>query len=196
MPAKLSEGQHATAVAALARKGIEFLNRLEQARAQSPQNPNLSTPEWEVLVAFDLHSVEAICRRMNERALLAAYDGAPGALTELHVERAEASPSDAQMPNRQLGDSENCQSVLLEAKISYDPDGDRTYLRFMVTRWQIAHSEDQELIATRKSGYYSLVYHARAGRVVQREYGTIGQAPGKATATHEVSREVVPLSSP
>ncbi len=196
MPSKSSEGQHATAATALCQKGTEFLKRLEQARARSPQDPCLTSPEWEVFAVFDLHSTQAICRRLDERALLAAYDGAPGALTEMHSERAEALPSDAQMPSRPIEDSENLQNMLLESKLRFDPDADRAYLRFMVTRWLVAHSEVEKQIAARKSVYYSLVYDTRAGRVTQREYGTIGQAPGQATATLEVAREVVPLSSP
>lgn len=181
MPPKLSKEQHAKSVTELYREGIALLQRLEKAGAHSSHNPNLTPPEWEVLGNFDLHNQRAICRRMEERALLAAYDGAPGALTELRIEQAEVSSSDEQILDPSLKEFANLKTVNLESRMLYEPETHSACLRFMVTKWLIEGSRHEKQNAACLSDYFSTLFHPHTGRVMQRAYSTIGQGSGSTT---------------
>ncbi len=177
--------------AALFRKGSLMLVRLEQARLSTPQSPALTSPEWELLAAFGLVTVDEVRQRMNERAMLAAYDGAPSSLTELRVERASAAMGSGCGPGRAETRVETKQESVLETSVDYDPEGLRASVRYIVTRRQYDQTADREPLETEDSRFHAVTIDVRTGGVVQREYGTSQLEPGHATARQNVVREAV-----
>lgn len=165
-------------------KGSLTLSRLERARLCEPRNPSLTAPEWELLAAFGLKTMDAVRQRMDERVMLAAYDGAPSALTEILIEHVPVLPEQRRVPNREsacIGMEE-----LLETSIDYDPEKLRVTLRFTVTgrrEWE-GGAAPQE---SSQGRFYAVTFEVRDGRVLRREYDTIRQAPDQAVAQHDVA---------
>ena len=182
---------------ALHRKGSLTLERLEHARLSSPRAPTLTAPERELLAAFQLNTMDAVRQRMHERAMLAAYDGAPSALMEMRIEQAPASMGEKGVPSRpqKLPDTE--EEALLETTLSYDPDTLRASLRYMVTWRQVERLADGLPLETQKSAFHAVSFDVHTGRVTQREYGTTLTSPHQTTALHDVTLETVdPTLSP
>ncbi len=182
---------------ALHRKGSLTLERLEHARLSSPRDPTLTAPERELLAEFQLNTMDAVRQRMHERAMLAAYDGAPSALTEMRIEQAPALKEDKGVPSRPQILPDTRQETLLETTLSYDPDTFRASLRYMVTWRQVERLADGQPLETQKSSFYAVTFDVHTGRATQREYGTALKAPQQATAQHDVTLETVdPTLSP
>lgn len=183
--------QMAASGSALYRKGLAVLETLEQSRLSHPRHPALTAPEWELLAAFDLCTLEAVNRRMQERALLAAYDGAPAALTEMVVEQSGTSlPEEDQAPCTDAK-AVSCEETRLETSIVYEPDARRACLRYGVTwrsREQEAGGQPREFCNSR---FYVVTFAVPSGGVMQREYGTIQHAPNQSRARNAVARELV-----
>lgn len=177
--------------AALRAKGSRMLARLRRARAAAPRNPALTAPEWELLAQFGLNTMAAARRRMAERALLAAYDGAPATLTEAQVERVEAPMPDDGVQDRGRLCGQTRQEALLETTLCYDPESERVSVGYTVSRRQVAVDENGRCLETRDGEFYAVTFDARAGGVVQRECGTLRQAPGEPAARHDVTVETV-----
>ena len=183
--------QHLDHVAALRCKGFKTLDGLEHARLRSPQCLNLTAPEWELLAAFDLGTLDEVQQRMNERTLLAAYDGAPSSLTEMRVARAPAATESTCGPSRTETRIEAKWETVLETRMDYDPDRLRACMRYMVTSRQFERAADGQPLETEDSRFHAVTFDVRTGGVVQREYGTIRQVPGQAAAQHDVAIESV-----
>ena len=149
-------------VAALHRKGSLTLERLEHARLGSPRDPTLTAPERELLAAFQLNTMDAVRQRMHERAMLAAYDGAPSALTEMRIEQAPASMGDTSVPSRPQKLPDTRQEAQLETTLSYDPDTLRASLRYMVTWRQVEQLADGQPLETQRAP--SMQYHSMCTR--------------------------------
>ena len=182
---------------ALHRKGSLTLERLEHARLGSPRDPTLTAPEWELLAAFQLNTMDAVRQRMHERAMLAAYDGAPSALTEVRIEQAPASMGEKGVPSRPQKLPDTRQEALLETTLSYDPETLRASLRYMVTWRQVEQLADGQPLETQESAFHAVSFDVDTGRVTQREYGTTLKSPHQATAQHDVTLETVdPTLSP
>ena len=177
--------------AALLRKGSLTLARLEQARLCTPQSPALTSPEWELLAAFGLGTVDEVRQRLNERAMLAAYDGAPSSLTEMRIERAPAAMGCGCGPSRTETHVEAKQESVLETSVDYDPERFWANLRYKVIWRQYDQTADREPLETEDSRFHAVTIDVRTGGVVQREYGTIQLEPGHATARQNVVREAV-----
>ena len=175
--------------AALCAKGFQTLARLRRARAAAPRSPALTAPEWELLAQFGLKSVDAVRRRLEERALLAAYDGAPAALTEARVERAPPPTRSARAPESGRPQGETRQETLLETTLCYEPDAERVNVEYTVTRRQVAVDENGQRQETRDGEFYAVVFDARAGGVARREWGALRHDPGKPAARHDVTVE-------
>ena len=167
-------GQCPDSAAAMWVKGSQTLSRLERACLCEPRNPSLTAPEWELLAAFGLSTMVAVRQRMDERSMLAAYDGAPSALTEILIEHVPVLSEQRRVPNREsacIGMEE-----LLETSLDYDPEKLRVTLRFTVTR----RREREGGAAPQESSrgrFYAVTFGVRDGRVLRREYDTIRQAP-------------------
>ena len=177
--------------AALHRKGSLTLERLEHARLDSPRDPTLTAPERELLAEFQLNTMDAVRQRMHERAMLAAYDGAPSALTEMRIEQAPASMGDTGVPSRPQKLPDTRQEALLETTLTYDPDTLRASLRYMVAWRQVEQLADGRPLETQENAYHEVSFDVDTGRVTQREYGTTLKAPQQATAQHDVALETV-----
>ena len=168
--------QYPDSAVAMWAKGSLTLSRLERARLCKPCKLSLTAPEWEQLAAFGLKTLDDIRQRMDERAMLAAYDGAPDALTEILIEHVPVLSEQRRVPNRErvrIGMEE-----LLETSIDYDPEKLRVTLRFTVTK----RREHEAVAAPQESPqgrFYAVTFGVRDGGVLQREFGTIRQAPVK-----------------
>ena len=177
--------------AALSAKGSQTLADLRRARAAAPRSPELTAPEWELLGRFGLSSVEAVRRRMGERALLAAYDGAPAALMETLVERAESTARDGRGSANGRPRGETRRETLLETTLCYEPDAGRVSVECAVTRRQVAVDESGQWQETSDGEFYAVVFDA-AGGVVRREWGALRRVPGIPAARRDVTIETVP----
>ncbi len=177
--------------AALSAKGIQTLACLRRARAAAPRNPNLTAPEWELLGRFGLNSVEAVRRRMGERALLAAYDGAPAALMETLVERAESPARDGRGSANGRPRGETRRETLLETTLCYEPDAGRVRVEYAMTRRQVAVDESGQCQETRDGEFYAVAFDTGGG-VVWREWGALRRVPGIPVARRDVTVEVAP----
>ena len=177
--------------AALRAKGYRTLTRLRRARAAAPRNPALTAPEWELLGRFGLRTIDAVRRRMAERALLAAYDGAPAALTEARVERARTPSADdgVQDPGRSYGEAHL--EALLVTTLCYDPESERVCVDYTVSRRQVAVDEGGRSLETRDGEFYAVTFDPRTGGVARRERGALRQAPGEPAARRDVTVETV-----
>lgn len=166
--------------AAALRRGSQTLARLEQARDRAPQSAALTAPEWGLLRAFGLNTLHDVRQRMAERAMLAAYDGAPGALTEILIEHVPVSSEPRCVPSRERARIEaGVEEELLETSLDYDPEELRAALRYTVTRRLREHEENGVPQESPTGQFYAVTFGVRDGRVLQREYGTIRQAPVK-----------------
>ena len=182
---------------ALHRKGSLTLERLEHARLESPRDPTLTAPERELLAAFQLNTMDAVRQRMHERAMLAAYDGAPSALMEMRIEQAPALKEDKGVQSRPQKLPDTRQEALLETTLSYDPDTFRASLRYMVTWRQVERLADGQPLETQENAFHAVSFDVHTGRATQREYGTTLTSPQQATAQHDVTLETVePTLSP
>lgn len=179
------------AAPAALRQGSQTLARLEQARERAPQSATLTAPEWELLRAFGLNTIHDVERRLHDRALLAAYDGAPGALTDLLIEQ-EPRPAGPECgASRAKTGAELEQAVSLATRVDYEPETLRACVRHTVSTRQREPEAGGQTPAERESRFYAVTFSVRDGSVVHREYGTIRQAPGNPAAQHNVEREAV-----
>ena len=176
---------------ALRAKGFQILTRLHRARAAVPRNPALTPPEWELLAQSGLNTMAAVRQRMVERALLAAYDGAPAALTESQVERTQTPMHAARASERGPQHGETCQETLLETTLCYDPEAERVSVRYAVTRRRVAVNESGRCLETLDGEFYAVTFDARTGGVARRECGTLRQTPGEPAARHDVTVEII-----
>ena len=188
---KQAAEQHLDRVAALRCKGFKTLDGLEHARLRSPRCPALTAPEWGLLTAFGLGTLEEVQQRMNERALLAAYDGAPSSLCEMRIERAPAAMGNGCGPNCTETRVAAQRETVLETRMDYDPDRLRACVRYMVSSRQFEQAAGGQPLETEDSRIHAVTFDVRTGGVVQREYGTIRQVPGQAAAQHDVAMETV-----
>ena len=177
--------------AAALRKGSQTLARLGQARDRAPQSAALTAPEWELLRAFGLNTIYDVRQRMDDRALLAAYDGAPGSLTELLIEQGPRFAGQERIASRTGTRAAQRHGVLLETRIDYDPETLHACVRYTVSLRQREQAASGQPPADRESRFYAVTFDVRNGGVIQREYGTTRQAPGHATAQDNVVRETV-----
>ncbi len=183
---RLVEEQCLEDPALLCLKGFKTLTGLEQARLCAPRSPALTAPEWELLAEFGLYSKNEIRQRMNERAMLAAYDGAPNSLTEMHVERSPAATGSGCGPSRKEPHIEARQEAVLEARLDYNPEGSRASLRYVVTWRHCERTTDGQSLNTESSRFHAVLFDVLTGGVVQRENGTIRRGPGQLTARRDV----------
>ncbi len=188
---KQAAEQHLDRVAALRCKGFKTLDGLEHARLRSPRCPALTAPEWGLLTAFGLGTLEEVQQRMNERALLAAYDGAPSSLCEMRIERAPAAMGNGCAPNCTETRVAAQRETVLETRMDYDPEMLRACMRFMVTSKESETAAGGQPLETEDSWFHAVSFDVRTGGVVQREFGTIRQVPGQAAAQHDVAMETV-----
>ena len=133
----------------------------------------------------------AVRRRLQERALLAAYDGAPNALYDTQREQALDLPPGEANRNPARAASATLE-VLLETSLRYDPDTGRVCARYAVTcrrRRELAGDTHNGICDT--SDFYAVTFDARTGRVAWREYSINGQQTGCGTAQQVVAREPV-----
>ena len=181
--------------AAMWAKGSQTLSRLERACLCEPRNPSLTAPESELLAAFGLKTMDAVRQRMDERAMLAAYDGAPSALTEILIEHVPVLSEQRRVPNRESACIRIGMEELLETSIDYDPEKLRVTLRFTVTR---RHEREGGAVPQESSRgrFYAVTFGVRDGRVLRRECDTIRQAPDQAVAQHDVAVEIATQRMP
>ena len=177
--------------AAALRKGSQTLARLGQARDRAPQSSALTAPEWELLRGFGLNTIYDVRQRLNDRALLAAYDGAPGSLTELLIEQDPRFAGQERLASRTGTRAAHRHGVLLETRIDYDPERLHACVRYTVGMRQREREANGQPPADRESRFYAVTFDVRKGGVIQREYGTTRQAPGHAAAQNNVVRETV-----
>ena len=188
--------QYPDSAVAMWAKGSLTLSRLERARLCEPHNPSLTAPEWELLAAFGLKTIDAVRQRFDERALLAAYDGAPGALTEILIEHVPVLSEQRRVPNRESACIRIGMEELLETSLDYDPEKLRATLRYTVTRRLHEHGGGAALQESPLGRFYAVTFGVRDGRVLRREYDTIRQAPDQAVAQHDVAVEIVTQRMP
>ena len=151
----------------------------------------MTISEWELLAAFGLGTLDEVQQRMSERAMLAAYDGAPSSLTELRIERAPVAMWNGCTPNCTETRVAAQRETVLETRMDYDPDRLSACMRYMVTSRQFERAAGGQLLETEDSRFHAVTFDVRTGGVVQREYGTIRQVPGQAAAQHDVAIETV-----
>lgn len=169
-----------------------ILLRLERARLDEPRKPTLTLPEWELLKAFGLGTLTAVRQRMNERAMLAAYDGAPSALSEFTTECIPASSVRERVPSRDQAQSQPRNQDTLKTRLDYDPENLRVTVQCAVTRcireqeWAAAPRIDPE------RPYYAVTFDVRDGGVIQRESGAVPPNSGKPRGRGKVVREFIP----
>ena len=117
---------------------------------------------------------------MDEHAMLAAYDGAPSALTEILNEHVPVSSERERVPSRERARIETGVEALLETSLDYDPEKLRATLRYAVMRQRC----EQEGVAVPRESptgrFYAVTFGVCDGKVLQRKYGTIRQASGQA----------------
>ena len=178
--------------AALRAKGLQTLARLRRARADAPRNPALTRPEWVLLARFGLRSLAAVRRRMEERALLAAYDGAPAALTESLLELAASPARSGDELESHCPQGKTRRETLLETTLCYEPETGRVSVEYAVTRRQVAVDESGQCQESREGEFYAVVFDARDGGVARREWGALRQVQGKPAARRDVTIEIVP----
>ena len=172
--------------------GSPVLLRLERARLCEPHNPSLTDPEWELLEAFGLSTMAAVRQRLHERAMLAAYDGAPGALTEIRNARLPVSPERERAPSRERAYAQARFEEGLETRLDFDPEKERATIRYTVTR----RRRGQEAIAGPQEAperlFYAVTFDVREGGVILRECGTVHRSAGQLSVQDDVVREFVP----
>lgn len=129
--------------------------------------------------------------------MLAAYDGAPSALTEILIEHGPVSSGQERVPSRERARIEaGVEEELLETRLDYDPEKLRAALRYTVTRRLREHEGSAVPQESPQGRFYAVTFGVRDGRVLQRKYGTIRQASGQAVAQHDVAGEIVPRRMP
>ena len=172
--------------------GSPILLRLEEARLCEPHSPSLTDPEWELLKAFGLSTMAAVRQQMNEKAMLAAYDGAPGALTVIHSARLPVSPERERASSRLRAHAQARFEEGLETRLDFDPEKERATIRFTVTR----RRREQEAVAGPQEAperlFYAVTFDVREGGAILRECGTIHRSAGQPLGQHDIVREVVP----
>lgn len=159
--------QRSDSAASSRAKVFPRLLRLEEARAADPHNATLTKPEWELLAAFGLDSVAAVGRRMDELALLAAYDGAPESLTEFHVERV-SSPADSPIREDETAHSGDKVQARGIVRLEFEPETRRVRLSYIVT-WLNASEATKGPLTTQAGELYAVTFEAQSGAVVNRE---------------------------
>lgn len=128
--------------------------------------------------------------------MLAAYDGAPTALTEILNEHVPVPSEPRCVPSRERARIEaGVEEELLETRLDYDPEKLRVTLRFMVMRRR-EHEGSAVPQESPQGRFYAVTFGVRDGRVLQRKYGTIRQAPGQAVVQHDVAGEIVTQRMP
>lgn len=163
--------------------------RLERARRAEPRKPSLTHSEWELLQAFGLGTLAAIRQRMNERAMLAAYDGAPSALSEFKTDRLPVSSVPERVPYRVQVQSQPRFEDFLETRLDYDPEKLRVTVQFTVTR---CVREQSVVKAPRKDPErrcYAVTFNVRDGFVIFREYGTAPESSKRFATRQDGARE-------
>ena len=169
--------------------------RLERARLAEPRTPSLTLPEWELLRGFGLGTLAAVRRRMDERAMLAAYDGAPSALSEFTTERLPAAAARASEASRDHVPSPQRYAETLETRLDYDPERLRATMQCTVMR----SLREREGVAAPRRGpeayFYAVTFDVRDGGVILRECGAVPQTSGTLVGRSDVVREFVPQSA-
>ena len=171
------------------------MRRLERARLADPYTPSLTLPEWERLQAFGLGTLAAVRQRLEERAMLAAYDGAPSALSEFTTERLPVPAVREPVPNRNHEQSQPEHVDFLETRLDYDPD--RLQVTMQCTekrhvRKQAAGTAPRNDSVKRS---YAVTFDVRDGGVILRECGGVPQSTGKRFGSSVTVREFVPQSA-
>lgn len=143
------------------------LHRLVEAQSADPLNSALTKPEWELLAAFGLDSIAAVGRRLDERALLAAYDGAPDTLTEFHEERV-SSPAETPIRLGGTAHSDGKEQAWGIVRLDFEPETRRVRLSYTVT-WLNASEATKGPPTTQAGELYAVTFDAQSGAVVYRE---------------------------
>ena len=151
----------------------------------------MTPPERELLAALGLDTVAALRRRMDERALLAAYDGAPAALTEVLVERVPERSKAEIAPNREQTCAATDSAELWETTLAFNPEALRVRIRFSVGRQRPENNVVDPPPEPPERRFYAVSLRIRDGRVLLRESGKIEAVPGMALVEHDVVREFV-----
>ncbi len=169
--------------------------RLERARLDGRDNQSLTPPEWELLQAFGLGTLAAVRQRMDERAMLAAYDGAPSALSESTTARLPESAARERVPSGEQMQSQPKFEDFVETRLDYDPERLRVTIQCTVSR---CLRERGEAAAPRRDPevcFYAVTFDTRDGGIILRECGAVPRTSGVPVARSQVVREFVPQSA-
>lgn len=169
--------------------------RLERARLDEPRGPSLTLPEWELLQACGLGTLAAVRRRMSERAMLAAYDGAPSALSEFAAQRLSESSMRERVPNRDRVQIQPAFEDCLETRLDYDPEKLRVTVQCTVTRRLREQAGVARPRRVPEAHYYAVTFDVRDGGVILRECGRVHQASDETVRRGDIVREFVPQSA-
>lgn len=185
-------GPESPAAAPLHRAGRQTLAALHAQRAAHPGSPNLSEAEYSLLAACGLAGLSAVRRELRERALLAAYDGAPNALYTTHREQAlETQPAGSHQCAPPPGSAVK-RGVTLETALQFEPDTGRVCLRYsVVCRSQSIRAARTHTGMEETSDFYAVTFNAHTGRVAWREFSSVGQHAGHGGKPRKVAVEPV-----
>lgn len=184
-------GLESPAAAPLHRSGRKTLAALHAQRTAHPGNPNLSEAEKSLLAACGLADLPAVRRELRERALLAAYDGAPNALYTTRREQAlETTPAGSQCAPTPEPAAQR--SVTLETALQFEPDSGRVCVRYSVAcRPQGVHAARAQSDRDDASDFYAVTFNALTGRAAWREFSISEQHAGHGGKPRKVAVEPV-----
>jgi hypothetical protein len=174
--------------ATLLGQGLRTLADLEKAQLDPLEDLELTAPEWKLLASFELNSLDSIRRRMDERTLLAAYDGAPSALTEVVSKRATV-PTVTNASGESHAAVGTQTELHLRTTLEYDRDSSRGRLEYSLEQCSVVKTANERPARERSAKFYAVTFDVLSGKVIRRETDEHGQMLGMAEQRCESPKE-------